>query len=164
MSCDTHVGPVGCPLPARALLNGKELDQGWTMAGADLLRRAQPHIRFGLSGRASGEVGTGGVAVTRDRPAKSVVQVFEDGGVRDTLQQQADAAATTAAAALWSLTDDETVACLQVVHRWEKQVTALKARLVGEAVIRDIPARQVTAGRPAGYAPRCCSICNRPGS
>ncbi len=60
----------------------------------------------------------------------------------DTLRQAADDAAKTAAAPLWSLTDDELTACLDIAHRWEQTVTALKIRLVQQITTRDLPAQQ----------------------
>jgi Domain of unknown function (DUF222)/HNH endonuclease len=74
--------------------------------------------------------------------------MFEDGPVQETWEQQAEDAAKAAAAPLWSLTDAEIVECLHTVHRWEKNVAALKARLVQEIAGRGVPAGQGHRGVP----------------
>ncbi|WP_250034612.1 HNH endonuclease signature motif containing protein [Paractinoplanes maris] len=66
------------------------------------------------------------------------------------VQQLGEDVAKSAAAPLWPLSDDELVAWLRAAHRIEQAAVVLQARLLRQATVRGVPARQGHRG-PAGW-------------
>ncbi len=64
------------------------------------------------------------------------------------VQQLGDDTAKLAASPLWSLTDDDTVACLHAAYRLEQAAVALQAALVQQAADRDLPAQHGNRSTP----------------
>ena len=74
--------------------------------------------------------------------ARSVVRTFDTRGMLDMAQDLREDAAKLAAAPLWSLSDDDLIACLRATHRCEQALAVLKFRLVRQVAGRGIPARR----------------------
>ena len=68
--------------------------------------------------------------------------MFEDGSVLEAVREWSEEAAKAAASPLWPLPDAELLELLQAVHRTQKAMAALQARIVGEAMTRELPAKQ----------------------
>lgn len=68
--------------------------------------------------------------------------MFDDGAVLEAVREWSEEAAKAAGSPLWSLPDAELLDLLQAVHRTQKAMAALQARIVGEAATRDLPAKQ----------------------
>ena len=106
----------------------------------------------------------------------SVVRMFEDGTVLESVRDLGEDVAKLAASPLWPLSDSELIASLDAAHRLEQVSAVLKLRLVQQVDGRGIPAAQghrSTAGwlrtqllldpQPARQlAERAATLLNRP--
>jgi hypothetical protein len=72
-------------------------------------------------------------------PGESVVRAFHNGRVLEAVEQVRSAAVGCADTPVWSLSDADLAACLDVVHQAEQALAAVKLHLVRQAEVRDLP-------------------------
>ena len=68
-----------------------------------------------------------------------VVQLFDNGWVLEAVERVRSAAIGCADTPVWSLSDTDLVACLDVVHQAEQALAAVKLHLVRQVESRDLP-------------------------